>query len=339
MVAKRGKKGAGAGSRRAAVATDVTAVAGALDRRAEKLLSLPGVLGVAVGFRRRKGQIKNEPVITVFVRYGLKRRALSGVPRHHRIPRRMRVRVKDKTWLVPLDLVPSRPGRLHAGSTPVPPGEIVGNQRTPRNVGTLGWIAKLGGGDGRPVVCGACHVFLRLPGSNFVGDGDKSFVFSADDLELLAIPPSNGGDAVSAFVLAGRRGGPLDAAVAILEDGMPSRDIPGLGPMGRRRHIVPEDVTVSGGPSVSMRTGRGRLLDGKITRYPAHMTFLYRDAPGGMVIEDLIETDLPTVGGDSGGLLVDEDIRPLGMLVGAASGRSYFVHVRNVVEQFGVTDL
>jgi hypothetical protein len=296
------------------------------------------VVGVAVGYRRRKGRIEDEPVITVFVEPGLKRRRLSQVPRNRRIPRRLRVQLKGRTILVPLDLVPSRPGRVHHGSTPVPPGEIVGNLRTPKNSGTLGWTAKLVGADGGPVVCGACHVFLRLPGSNFTGNEDKTFIFSADDLELLAVPPFDA-DAVTGLVVAGRRGGSVDAAVAILEDGVPSRDIPGLGPMGRRRYIKPEDVTPAGGPSVSMRTGRGALLDGNITRYPAHMTFRYRDAPGGMLIEDLIETDLATLGGDSGGLLVDDNIRPLGMLLGAASGRSYFIHLKNVVDEFGVTDL
>jgi S1-C subfamily serine protease len=69
------------------------------------------------------------------------------------------------------------------------------------------------------------------------------------------------------------------------------------------------------------------------------MTFLYQDTPSGLVIEDLIETDLPTIPGDSGGLLVDDDIRPLGMLLGAASGRSYFVHLSNVANEFGLTEL
>lgn len=312
----------------------------ALNQRAARLLRLPGVLGVAVGFRQRRGRPENEPVVTVFVEPRLKRRSLGRVPRWHRIPRALHIRLGKRVLVVPVDLVPSRPGRVYAGSNdPVPPGEAVANQRSPGNVGTLGWVARVAGRTGGPVVCGACHVLLRLLGSRFDGAGDKAFIFSADDLEFITIPAPASEDSVSGYVIAGRRGGSLDAAVALLEDGTPTRDIPGLGQMGTWRCLTASDLGFPSGPDVSMRVGRGDLLAGKVTRYPAQMTFRYSDTPDGLVIEDLIETDLPARPGDSGGLLVDEDNRPVGMLLGAASGRSYFVHLRNITTEFELTDL
>ncbi len=314
-------------------------VAAALDRRAARLLRLPGVVGVAVGFRRRNGRLEDEPVITVFVRPGLKRRRMDKVPRHRRIPQRLRVRLGGQVRSIPLDLVPSQPGQVQRGSQAlVPPGEVVGNERSPRNVGTVGWPARFVGADPRPVVCGACHVFLRLRGSRFTGSRDKTFVFSEDDAEFIAMDRSNHTDRTTGFVLAGRRGGPLDAAVAMLLDGTPTRQIPGLGQMGRLRELTPDDLQFPRGPRVSMRVGRGDLLDGNVTRYPAQMAFRYEDT-GDLVIEDLIETDLRARGGDSGGLLVDEDIRPLGMLLGTVGRRSYFVHLKNVASEFGLQEL
>ena len=279
-------------------------------------------------------------MITVFVEHGLKRRAIDRVPRHRRIPRWVRVRVGSRMLTVAVDLLPSHPGRPQQGSDlDVPSGAAVGNQRSLANVGTVGWLARLDGADPRPVVCGACHVLLRLRKSRFVGRRDKTFVFSPGDPEFIAIHPLPPADALTGFVISGRRGGALDAAVALLEVGSPTRDIPGLGSMGARRSLSPDDLDFPSGPRVAMRVGRGALLDGKVTRYPAAMTFSYIDAPGGLVVEDLIETDIPTQPGDSGALLVDEDIRPLGMLLGAAGGRSYFVHLENVAAEFGLTDL
>jgi hypothetical protein len=315
-------------------------VAGVLNKHAARLLRLPGVLGAAVGFRRRKGQIEDEPVITVFVERGLKRRRLADVPRSHRIPREVRVRLSGGLRAVPIDLVPSRRGRVYRRSeAKVAPGEPVANQASPSNVGTLGWVARLDGPEPEPVVCGACHVLLRLRESNFVGDRDKTFVFSLDHPEFIAIPPTGANTPVTGFVIAGRRGGPLDAAVAILDNARPTRQIPGLGRMGSLRTFTPDDLEFPSGPRVFMRAGRGVLLEGEVTRYPARVTFGYSDVPDGLIIEDLIETDLTTQPGDSGGLLVDADIRPLGMLLGAAGGRSYFVHLKNVASEFGLTDL
>lgn len=324
---------------RARTPPEIAHAAAVLERRATRLLRLPGVLGLAAGFRRHKGRLKNEPVVTVFVKFGLKGRRLSNVPRHHQIPRSLRVRLGRRTLRIRIDLVPSRPGLPHrAARAGAPPGSAVGNRASPSNVGTVGWVARLSQSDHRPVLCGACHVLLRLRQSTFIGSGDKTFRFSAENLERVAVPPGTGEAVVRGYVIVGRRGGPLDAAVAILEDAAPTRNIPGLGPMGAVRRLDPDDLEFPSGPPVSMRVGRG-LIQGKVTRYPARMTFLYDDAANGVVIEDLIETNLPTQPGDSGGLLVDADVRPIGMLLGAAGGRSYFVHLPNVVREFGLAEL
>lgn len=329
---------------RASDRVDVVAALGhattVLRKRTRYLLKLPGVVGAAVGFRRRKGRLVEEPVITVFVEYGLKRRSIENVPRKHRIPRSLRARIGSRSHYIPIDLVPSRLGRLcRTTSVDVAAGNEVSNERSLENKGTLGWVARFSSpDDSRPVVCGACHVLLRLLESNFRGGSDKTFVFSDTDLEQLAIPPNDGADFVSGIVVAGRRGGGIDAAVATLLDGEPTGWIPAL-----RRQLQPcrrvNHKNVASNTVVKLVARNDTVREGTLTRFPATMTFGYEDAPDGVVIKNLIETDIAVFPGDSGGLLVDDSVHPVGMLLGAASRRSYFVHLYDMAQYFHLTNL
>lgn len=306
------------------------------------LLGIHDVLGYAVGFRVRDGEATDEPVLTVYVRPGRRELDRSDFPRNQRIPERLRLRVDDEVVWLPVDLVESEPGELLAGS-PVRSGLSVGNSRRDDS-GTIGWIARTDDDAAAPVFCSAFHVLLRFDGSNLRGGADKSYEFLFPDFEHVLSPSiqddGNLADHNVGHVLAGRRSRLVDVAVVSPRDAeLVEATAVGIGEIGSARFLTAADLDPADPPTVQLR-GRSttQVTQGTVRRYPAAHVFSYPDRPNGLMLMELIETDIATRGGDSGALLLDEDRRPLGMLVGRAGGSSFFMHMRNIIEATNLRD-
>lgn len=317
-----------------------------LERAVEErtyLLRVSDVLGYAVGFRVKDGETTEEPVLTVYVRKGRKAKDPEDHPPHQRIPSRIRLKVGKKWVWLPVDIVESEVGSLSAG--PVQAGLSVGNSRK-SDSGTIGWIARTDDEASAPVFCSAFHVLLRFPpnGSTLSGTTDKQYQFTFPDFEHVLSPSvEDGGDLAQnnvGHVIAGRRNSIVDVAVVSPRDAALVEGIAlDLGPLGPARFLTASDLHPTDPPQVQIR-GRStqHVTTGKVVRFPAAHLFGYPDRPNGLLLFELIETDIQTQGGDSGTLLLDTDRRPLGMLVGSAAGQSFFVHIRNVIQTMKLKD-
>lgn len=315
-----------------------------LERAVEErgyLLGIRDVLGYAVGFRVRDGETTDEPALTVYVSEGRKATDKADHPRHQRIPNRVRLKVDGETVWLPVDLVESEVGRLQQPA-PRMAGVSLGNADTPEFSGTIGWVGRR---DGNPVVCGSFHVLLRdeLKGS----DIRKRFDFDGTNYRWALSPSATDGgrdpqDSIG-LVLAGCRDNYVD--VAVIRPRQPAEWLAEAfraGPLGPWRSIEAEDLDPDHPIEVRI-SGRSNYLknrdpiEGRVTAVAARHPFEYPDRD--VLLFDLIETTIDTVPGDSGSALLDAANRPLGLLVGRTSERSYFVHMRNVVEEMGLSDL
>ncbi|MDX1579400.1 MAG: hypothetical protein R3266_13015, partial [Gemmatimonadota bacterium] len=104
-------------------------------RERDYLLSIPGVLGYAVGYRVRGGQQTDEPVLTIYVEPGRKAVDPKSLPRHRRIPERVRLDVRGRTVWLSTDLVETESGELLSNAGPLPSSASVGNSESPSNTG------------------------------------------------------------------------------------------------------------------------------------------------------------------------------------------------------------
>lgn len=314
------------------------------------LLRISDVMGYAVGFREKDGRATDEPVLSVYVRRGRKDQDPAKLPKHQRIPRRIRLYVDDAWIWLGVDLVETEMGRLRVQSGAMPAlisGRSIGNQNVSNNTGTIGWIAERQD-TGTPVLCSDFHVLLSFGQSVFERNGvDLIYRHDNAHTEFITSPSlQDGGDRNLDFigqVARGLRSQLVDVAIVDLLGGRRSAAfIDQLGPMGRHRFIRSTEIRPeTNNPIQVSLTGRssGRQ-EGIITRYPARFLFDYPDRrPSGLLMLDLIEARIQTTGGDSGALLVDENTRPLGMLVGGVGSRSFFMHIRNIIQTMKLRSL
>lgn len=304
-------------------------------KRRTYLFKIPDVLGTAVGYRIRDGERTHEPAVIVYVKPGTKARDPQDVPRHRRIPRRLRLTLRGKTTWLPVDLVELGRGQLCAKSFVA--GSTVANNRTTANFGTVGWIAR--GQDGEPVLCGSYHVFLRRPDAYSPPSTTQRFRTGNPPAESLMCPGSiEGGDPVRdviGFVKEGVRSRFVDAAIATVHEPGRVDDLARfIGRLGKIRDLNAEQIQPGSGETVRAVVHRSSPLTGQLLETSASFPFVYPDFPDGLRMLDLIATDIPTQGGDSGALLVDAERRALGMLVGRdeSGTRSFFMHIQHVVD-------
>ncbi len=317
-----------------------------LERAVEErtyLLRVSDVLGYAVGFRVKDGETTEEPVLTVYVRKGRKAKDPEDHPPHQRIPSRIRLKVGKKWVWLPVDIVESEVGSLSAG--PVQAGLSVGNSRK-TDSGSIGWIARTDDEASAPVFCSAFHVLLRFPpnGSKLTGTVDKQYQFTFPNFENVVSPSvEDGGDVAQdnvGHVMAGRRNNVVDVAVVSPRDAASveavARDI---GPIGPARFLTASDLHPTDPVQVRIR-GRSttQVTTAQVVRFPAAHLFAYPDRPNGLLLFQLIETNIETQAGDSGTLLLDDQRRPLGMLVGRAGGSSFFMHIQSVINAMKLKD-
>jgi hypothetical protein len=304
-------------------------IAAAADQRTY-LLKIRDVFGYGTGFRERGGKRTEEPALIVYVRRGRKKRDKHDYPRHQQIPERVRWKVGGETLWLPVDLIEIDKGKLQSMAPPMG-GDSVGNQSASHNSGSIGWIARRAG-DGAPVLCGNYHVFLKFPPrpSNDV----LKYPQPGQPLDNVTSPSREDGGNVNTdvvgVVVRGRRDDLVDVAIATLvPTGRPvSPIVHGLGQIGRARSITTQDLHARLEVHLFGRTSG--LQNGNVVEYPGRVGFEYPDLDSPLVMFDLIVTDIETRDGDSGSLLLDNQNRPLGMLIGTGGNRSFFMHIANI---------
>lgn len=300
------------------------------------ILRNPDVLGYAVGTRYRGGERTEEPALIVYVRPGRKRTDPRKLPRHRRIPERIRLQVEGETVWLPVDLVETQPGRPQAPASgsaadrtlSVGPGE---GDRT----GTVGWIDHTSRASKDVVFCTALHVLLSMTDSRLQGTIRKTYRFQFPDFEH-AVSPSvrDGGgatDGAVGWLLHGERSNVLDVGVVQVSDrSWLEGVVRSLGTVGPPRALDPVE-THSGSPvQVTLRGRSSGEVTGRVLEYPAHFVFAYEDRE--VQLLGLIATDIATREGDSGALLLDSERRALGMLVGLGGDRSFFMTLPKVID-------
>jgi hypothetical protein len=297
------------------------------------ILKISGVLGYSVGFREKAGKVTDEPALVVYVRKGRKKKKASDFPRRQRIPQKIRMWAGKKTIWIRIDLIETGKGKLHnAGS--IISGNSVANCESADNTGTIGWIARRRVND-EPVFCSNFHVFLRKPayaGSNL----EKEFHHDPNHPERIISPGGMDGgiwpnDAMGS-VVHGKRNQLVDAAIAAADKPeLVAKFIKFIGAMAAARRLQAHELDPQNPIAVSLSGRTSQLLAGKIREYPASHEFAYPDRA--VMLFDLIAADLPTQGGDSGALLVDASLHPMGMLVGRAGNRAFFMHIGNIMSE------
>jgi hypothetical protein len=283
----------------------------------------------------------------VYVRPGRKAREPQDFPRHQRIPKRVRLRVKGETIWLPVDIVETELGCLQQGG--ISNGDLgqavsVGHSAQLARTGSIGWIARQNGVGQQPVFCTAFHVLLRMDDPRLSGSIDKSYQLDIGQLDHVVHPSrEDGGNAVEdliGFVLRGRRNNVVDVGVVqVTNQSWLNTTIQRInqalsGPIGQPRSLLQEVSVVEQSLPVRMIGRTSGSAHGTVLEFPAVHAFGYEDRD--VVLFRLIATDIQTLGGDSGALLVDSDRRPLGMLVGAAGGRSYFIDIQSIIDHMNL---
>jgi hypothetical protein len=310
-------------------------------RERRYLLKNPDVLGVGVGYRERNGVITDELALIVYVVPGRKQTSKEEQPKSRRIPEHVTFRVRGHQINLPVDIVEADIGKLHRD---VVSGVSVGNQLSQNIAGTVGWIAQRRS-DKKPVFCSNYHVLIPFPPA---GTNQETLTFTrGDDGGEVAVMPSikDGGDPNASRVgevVRGRRDIVSDVAIVLIdpdEDWTPRKEVIDIGAYGAPREITTADL--ASGPIPVMVRGRttGHVLHGNIITYPNQLPFAYPDLDDPLLMSDLIATDIQTQEGDSGALLLDEQLRPLGILLGMGGTRSYFIHIANIMSSMQIEDL
>lgn len=295
------------------------------------LLRNPDVLGYGVGYRFRAGARTDEPALVVYVRQGTKSRDPNEVARHRRIPVRVRLPGRGRNRQLPTDLVETEVGELCASVTAA---VTVCNCKATVEFGTVGWIARQA--DGAPVFCSCYHVLL--PRRFQPPRKTQLYLPSPAAEELVTCPsPDFGGDLSLELgrVMRGIRSPTADLAIVEPIGAVALKDtIEAIGSMGKPRVLSSFNNPPGTGESVQVAVGHHGPIRGFLAEFPARFVVQYPDFPE-YELRNLIMaiTDPPVRPGDSGALLIDNDRRPLGMLVGreGVTGRSYYMPIAAIM--------
>lgn len=248
--------------------------------RRARLLAIPGVVGVGLGFRLRGGAPQGEPSLTVYVRRKLPLAELAATGAR-RIPRS----VSSGNRRLPVDVVElgAIKRQVDAGASLGPEG---GGER-----GTLGaFAADLDAAD--TVALTAMHVTLL-----------QQFPAGATPAPRFLSPVPGGGP------FATLRQGTMtniDAAKLALDDQQPAvSDLPSIG---RIRGWRP--ITFPGDQGTTVR------MVGAVSGFQAGFIVNPIASLPGESLEAAILVNISTQGGDSGSALVDQQGLLLGFLVG-----------------------
>ena len=311
------------------------------------LLGKVGVLGYGIGFRIRGGRRTDEPALVVYVRKGRKAEDPRRLPRHARIPNRVRIVLEGRSEWLPVDIVEDEVGNIAEATSGPPvspvviPGHRIFNRDHPENWGTVGWVAR-DGQIGETVVCAAYHVLMRpltgYPAKRIA----QEYVHAPSDPERIlgtADDPPGSHAYPMGQVWYARRDRQFDVGTVRLHPAAEAaRYIRYIGSMGPLRYLGIQDLQGEAGEPVRLAAGAPAPSTGHVYEFPSFFPMRYPDWPGGLNMAGLIATDIPVSPGDSGGLLVDAGRRPIGMLVGSSATRSFFMHLGETAKALGLSD-
>ena len=320
------------------------------------ILKISDVLGYAVGFREKNGKRTDEPVLIIYVKRGRKDKAPNDFPLHQRIPKQIKLKLKDDTIMwIGVDLIEEsyktelcQTSTATSSSTKIFIGDSIGSGMYDET-GTIGWIARRRTQNNEPVICTNFHVLFPRK-SNYDLTKIAQLYKYKENNKLNIISPGKMDEGIHTnndvgFIFMAKRTKILDLAIIRLKNPNWIGKVPRiryLGPIGKAR-IYREDELDSANPTEVLIRGwrpnnKGKYIKrGNITELWATRKFLFPD--GRMVrLLGLIVTDIKVENGDSGALLFDLNRRPMGMLVGRSQDRSYFMHIGNIMNYMGLKD-
>lgn len=280
------------------------------------------VVGVAVQ-RKETGGLKT-PDLAFVVR--VERKGGPGLRAGDEVPKSLDVRLRDgRTVSVMTDVVevgrPTVNGAVLTAA-PVFPATVISNEATPSNRGTISCVVRdVDTGDALLLTC--YHV-VRHPSHPWEGVTDPP-----RHATLLGETETG----VIATLVRGLRSSWVDAAVARPEPGIELRPgIAGLGIPGQPSTVWQSDVDRR---PVEVRGAFTRPAKGMIRGKNVAAVL---DYGGGEVAElfDLILIDRLTGPGDSGALVLDEQDRSIGIVVGIDDRNTYVIPITGVLNALRV---
>jgi hypothetical protein len=280
-----------------------------------KLLDLPGVTGVGVGYKDVDGKETKDPAIRVYVK---KKR--SKVSKDDLIPPEIGGAITD---------IIEQPGESIAYSNPrirgqqtgelLVGGAEIGPARTFRNKPNGGTIGIVVGGRNEPMILSSYHVLAV--DKDYKQKGNKLISQPAGTRSIVAI--------LEQAILSGN----VDAALARVTDGNRQRvkrgilNIPQVKGTANRKDVV--EMMRSGNRIVRKRGNVTKLRTGKILDFDWEGLVKYSHSVDYRFKKQMLIGSLPgapefSLPGDSGSVVVDGSNRIIGLLVGGI-GRTYSV--------------
>jgi hypothetical protein len=306
----------------------------------DQLLALPNVVGVAVGYKRRQGEVTREPSVVVLVR---RKVALAELAAGDTVPRQVQgvptdvVEVGDLKAQEAALVAPEEPGLRLRRLRPALPGLSVGHYRI--TAGTLGALV-YDCVTGEPLILSNNHVLANsqtprgkraAPGDHILQPGPYDGGTERDTLALLYrfVPlrfprPSKAG--------APRAASPnlCDAAVAKpLSADLVDAAILGLGPVTGTTEPVLELPVKKSGRTTGCTAGQVTAL---------HATVQVSYGPGKLATfsEQVVLTPM-SEGGDSGSLIIDEEGRAVALLFAGSGSATIACPIATVLEALKVS--
>lgn len=318
-----------------------------VEEHRQELFSLPNVVGVAVGHKRRGGEVSDQPSVVVLVR---KKVPLAQLAPGEVVPTELQgvptdvVEVGDLKALEALPETPDDPALRRRKLRPAVPGLSLGHYRI--TAGTLGAVV-YDQATGEPLILSNNHVLANsqtprgrraAPGDPVYQPGPYDGGTAADTLAVLHryVPLR--------FPTARRKSLPgpattaapapvsnlVDAALARpLSTDLVHPEILGLGPV--------TGVTAAELEQAVKKSGRTTgCTDGQVTALHASVQVGYEAGKTATFVDQVVLSPM-SQGGDSGSLIVDGSGRAVALLFAGSSSATIASPIAAVLESLKVT--
>ncbi|HEY0986267.1 MAG TPA: hypothetical protein VGD80_04410 [Kofleriaceae bacterium] len=287
-------------------------------RAASELRSLPRVVSVSWGLPRRGEQraLGRAPCLVVHVRL---KRDIADVPDDERIPKTL--------YGIRTDVVAVGLPRLHALD------HVDAPFASPDRRGSITAIGVRGGA---AVVLLSGHASLPPPAGEIV----RTYRAAADGPASVQIRDDAGGS-YTASLIVGTFGGSTDWAVASVDIPM-SKVSTWHQAAGANAPLPVRTAPLPAGSRVAQHSTRGKIFAGVVQHGLTPVSLDLDDGSDPVDYEPVIHVDPLdppsfSIGGDSGSLVVDEQRRVVGVVIGGASNgaHSYVLPISGIYAQLG----
>jgi hypothetical protein len=301
------------------------------------LIARADVIGVAVGFRRRDGELTDQHVLKVYVQRKL---PLDQLRPEDRLPAALTIDGAEVELDVEEIETPTVPPRARQLTIPRPAVPHLATQRRPLAGGysiahfnfPVGTVA-LGVLDllhGYRCALSCNHVLARM-NAGIAGDA----ALQPAQVDGGVFPDQAVGGLLRFVpVLFDGRANRVDAAIAACRAGDVANHVHGIGPVtgiAETGEIAPGDRVTKVGRSSGLT--QGSVLVTNMTVKPDYVSLGYADQTALFV--DQIVVDIPAAVGDSGSLLLDDRQRAVGMLFGGLH-HSWFNPFSAIRDELGI---